>query len=180
MPNPPWIQPRLFSGDLYGGEEKPRKSLSKSDESTSTNVVVEMFWNCQNILATAWGIHSSLPGVSMQVTKVANELAKAGIKVEDKTVQRVLRGRYANGNVDKALQLLVMIEDSNDGIVSRVRNDVKMLGAENNGGVTCYLDTLLFAMFARLDAFEVEYPFSSPFSFSSPPPPFAPGGGMDF
>ena len=104
----------------------------------------------------------------MQVTKVANELAKVGIKVEDKTVQRVLRGRYANGNVDKALQLLVMIEDSNDGIVSRVRNDVKMLGAENNGGVTCYLDTLLFAMFARLDAFEVEYPFSSP--FSHPPP----------
>jgi len=112
----------------------------------------------------------------MQVTKVANELAKAGIKVEDKTVQRVLRGRYANGNVDKALQLLVMIEDSNDGIVSRVRNDVKMLGAENNGGVTCYLDTLLFAMFARLDAFEVEYPFSSPFSFSSPPP-HSPRGG---
>ncbi|PWW78154.1 cysteine proteinase [Tuber magnatum] len=154
MPIPPWIQPRLFSGDLYGGEEKPRKSLSKSDDSTSTNVVVEMFWNYQGILAAAWGIHSSLPGVSMQVTKIANELAKAGIRVEDKTVQRVLRGRYANGDVDKALQLLVMIEDSNDGIVSRVRSDVKMLGAENHEGVTCYLDTLLFAMFARLDAFE--------------------------
>ncbi|PUU83352.1 hypothetical protein B9Z19DRAFT_1073134 [Tuber borchii] len=51
-----------------------------------------------------------------------------------------------------------------------------MLGAENNGGVTCYLDTLLFAMFARLDAFEVEYPFSSPFSPSSS---FV-RGGMDF
>ncbi|CUS10937.1 unnamed protein product [Tuber aestivum] len=147
-------KPRLFSGDLYGGEEKPRKSLCKSDDSAGTNVVVEMFWNYQSILAAAWGIHSSLPGVSVQVTKIANELAKAGIKVEDKTVQRVLRGRYANGNADKALQLLVMIEDSNDGIVSRVRSDVKMLGAENNGGVTCYLDTLLFAMFARLDAFE--------------------------
>ncbi|KAG0126533.1 putative ubiquitin carboxyl-terminal hydrolase [Tuber indicum] len=154
MPNPPWIQPRLFCGDLYGGEEKPRKSLPKSGDSTGTNVVVDMFWNYQSILAAAWGVHSSLPRVSMQVTEIANELAKVGIKVEDRTVQRVLRGRYANGNVERALQLLVMIEDSNDGIVSRVRDDVKILGAENHGGVTCYLDTLLFAMFARLDAFE--------------------------
>lgn len=29
-----------------------------------------------------------------------------------------------------------------------------MLGAENRGNVTCYLDSLLFAMFSRLDAFE--------------------------
>ena len=31
---------------------------------------------------------------------------------------------------------------------------VAMLGAENRGGVTCYIDALLFAMFCRLDAFE--------------------------
>lgn len=29
-----------------------------------------------------------------------------------------------------------------------------MLGAENRGNVTCYLDALLFAMFAHLTAFE--------------------------
>lgn len=29
-----------------------------------------------------------------------------------------------------------------------------MLGAENRGNVTCYLDSLLFAMFARLGSFE--------------------------
>lgn len=29
-----------------------------------------------------------------------------------------------------------------------------MLGAENRGNVTCYLDALLFAMFANLTAFE--------------------------
>jgi hypothetical protein len=31
---------------------------------------------------------------------------------------------------------------------------VNMLGAENRNYVTCYLDALLFAMFARLDSFE--------------------------
>lgn len=29
-----------------------------------------------------------------------------------------------------------------------------MQGAENRGNVTCYLDALLFAMFAKLSAFE--------------------------
>lgn len=77
----------------------------------------------------------------------------------------MLRGKYANGDPDKALEMLVMIEDSKDGIVAKIRpDDVKLLGAENHGGVTCYLDTLLFAMFARLDAFEV-VPKSSLLSF---------------
>lgn len=31
---------------------------------------------------------------------------------------------------------------------------VQMVGAENRGAVTCYLDSLLFAMFAKLSAFE--------------------------
>ena len=30
----------------------------------------------------------------------------------------------------------------------------KMLGAENREFVTCYIDSLLFAMFARMDSFE--------------------------
>lgn len=29
-----------------------------------------------------------------------------------------------------------------------------MVGAENRQNVTCYLDTLLFSMFAKMDAFE--------------------------
>ena len=31
---------------------------------------------------------------------------------------------------------------------------LKLLGAENRKGVTCYLDSILFAMFSRLDSFE--------------------------
>lgn len=171
MPPLPWIQPRPFSGELYGNDEKPRKSTSSGSASASvkaiessslktddSNVVVHLLWNTQSLLASAWGMHSGLPPFfSPQVPKIANELQKVGIQVTEETIKRVLRGRYANGDPDKALDLLVMIEDSNDGIVARVKpeEETKLLGAENHGGVTCYLDTLLFAMFARLDAFEV-------------------------
>lgn len=147
------IKPRLSSGDIYG-EDKPRKS---SEDSTHVVTLLSIFWGPSLLLLVASALGASrLPAI--QVSKISGELAKAGIKVDDKAIQRVLRGRYANGNPDKALELLVMIEDSNDGIVSRVQTERTMLGAENNGGVTCYLDTLLFAMFARLDAFEVENP----------------------
>jgi len=40
------------------------------------------------------------------------------------------------------------------GIIAPYNPQVQMLGAENRGNVTCYLDALLFAMFAKLEAFE--------------------------
>jgi hypothetical protein len=47
-----------------------------------------------------------------------------------------------------------LLEDSIEGIIRSYTPNTKLLGAENRQGVTCYLDALLFAMFARLDCFE--------------------------
>lgn len=59
-----------------------------------------------------------------------------------------------NDDVDKAVSLLLLLEDSIEGIVRSYTPNIKLLGAENRHGVTCYLDALLFAMFARLDCFD--------------------------
>lgn len=59
-----------------------------------------------------------------------------------------------NDDVDKAVSLLLLLEDSIEGIIRSYTPNTKLLGAENRHGVTCYLDALLFAMFARLDCFE--------------------------
>lgn len=59
-----------------------------------------------------------------------------------------------NGDVDKAVSLLLLLEDSIEGIIRSYTPSIRLLGAENRHGVTCYLDALLFAMFARLDCFE--------------------------
>lgn len=56
--------------------------------------------------------------------------------------------------MDKAFDLLLLLEDSIEGIIRDYTPRMKLLGAENRQGVTCYLDALLFAMFARLDCFE--------------------------
>ena len=66
----------------------------------------------------------------------------------------VLNSEYSNGDTDKAYELITLLDDSEAGIIHPYNADVKLLGAVNREGVTCYLDALLFAMFARLGSFE--------------------------
>lgn len=56
--------------------------------------------------------------------------------------------------MDRAFELLLLLEDSIEGIIRGYTPSTKLRGAVNREGVTCYLDALLFAMFARLDCFE--------------------------
>ena len=82
-------------------------------------------------------------------------LANAGIthfKLAD--IKYVLHGTYAKGDLEKAYGLLVQVDQSDGGIIRPFNPDVKLLGAVNRFGCSCYLDTLLFAMFAQLESFE--------------------------
>ena len=56
--------------------------------------------------------------------------------------------------MEKAYEFIVLLEISERGTIKPYDPNVKMLGAINRNGVTCYLDALLFAMFARLGSFE--------------------------
>ncbi len=47
-----------------------------------------------------------------------------------------------------------MLKDSEEGIIKDFDPNTKLLGAVNRDGVSCYLDSVLFAMFARLGSFE--------------------------
>jgi hypothetical protein len=57
---------------------------------------------------------------------------------------------------------MLLFRDTTAGEIKSVDPTIKMLGAVNREMVTCYIDSLLFAMFARLDSFEsilsVEFP----------------------
>jgi hypothetical protein len=57
-------------------------------------------------------------------------------------------------DLDKAYDLLVLANESFEGELKDFNPNVVMVGAINRNMVTCYLDALLFAMFARLDSFE--------------------------
>ncbi|XPS98991.1 hypothetical protein M3J09_008176 [Ascochyta lentis] len=57
-------------------------------------------------------------------------------------------------DIDQAYNVLVLANESIEGELKDYDPNVNMVGAINRNMVTCYLDALLFAMFARLDSFE--------------------------
>jgi hypothetical protein len=69
-------------------------------------------------------------------------------------VEYALRAPSSKGDPDAAFRLLMLLEETYEGIVRPFDPSTRLLGAENRGSVTCFLDALLFGMFARLDSFE--------------------------
>lgn len=90
-----------------------------------------------------------------QIKTILARLHSSGITMFNEShVDYALRSKASQGNMDEAFRLLLLFEDTYEGLVRPYNPNTKLLGAENRSGVTCYLDALLFAMFARLDSFE--------------------------
>lgn len=62
--------------------------------------------------------------------------------------------RFAEGDPRRTAEFIDMEQKATSGQIVSYDPSVEMVGAENRGAVTCYLDALLFAMFAKMDAFE--------------------------
>ncbi|KAI0977431.1 cysteine proteinase [Xylaria arbuscula] len=74
--------------------------------------------------------------------------------IPDDYIRYALNSKYSSMDVDKAIEILELLQASLSGEIIDYNPAAHMLGAENRENVTCYLDALLFAMFAKLDAFE--------------------------
>lgn len=81
-------------------------------------------------------------------------LSSKGVILRNAQLLWALRSNAANGDVDAAYDLLHAMSDASEGIVTSYDPRVRLLGAQNRQGVTCYLDATLFSMFSRLDSFE--------------------------
>jgi hypothetical protein len=81
---------------------------------------------------------------------------------KDSQIEYALRSVVTGGHPEKALELLQLFSDTISGEIKPINPKVEMVGAVNREMVTCYIDSLLFAMFARLDSFDpiisVEWP----------------------
>ena len=92
---------------------------------------------------------------SGQIKAIIKRLLNLGItSFKPLDVQYVLNSNFAEGDTEKALDLLTLVEESQNFLVRPYNPNVKLLGAVNRNAVTCYLDATLFAIFARLESFE--------------------------
>ena len=72
----------------------------------------------------------------------------------DDYIRNILETNIAEGDPNKTAEFISLEQKAATGIITSYDPSVHLLGAENREAVTCYLDALLFAMFAKLDAFE--------------------------
>jgi hypothetical protein len=74
--------------------------------------------------------------------------------IRDPQILYALRSDFSRGDTDLAFDLLLAISNSSEGLIADYNPNVKLMGAVNRERVTCFLDSVLFAMFSRLDSFE--------------------------
>lgn len=74
--------------------------------------------------------------------------------LQEEQCEYALKSRATDGDIDKTVELLGLFEDALHGTIRDYNSNTKLLGAENRELVSCYLDSLLFAMFSRFDSFE--------------------------
>lgn len=74
--------------------------------------------------------------------------------IRDSTILWALHSLVARGSDDLAYDLLLAMSDASEGIITAYDPGTGLRGAVNRQGVTCFLDSTLFAIFSRLDSFE--------------------------
>ncbi|KAK1978771.1 ubiquitin carboxyl-terminal hydrolase [Colletotrichum cereale] len=90
-----------------------------------------------------------------KVEDITRLLAESNITdVSAEHIRDSLNSKFAEGDIDKTVEFIQLQCKAMAGKITHYNPQVEMVGAENRGNVTCYLDSLLFAMFAKLDAFE--------------------------
>jgi hypothetical protein len=90
-----------------------------------------------------------------QVQDITERLARLKITdVDGDHIRTTLNTKFSDGDVERAVRLIEYQQKAAAGVIVPYNRNTQMLGAENRGNVTCYLDSLLFALFAKLDAFE--------------------------
>jgi hypothetical protein len=83
------------------------------------------------------------------VAQVISALEQRGLHYDTEGCRKILQGRFCHGNPQRAVNLALALRDAEDLILIEAHAGNLMQGVENMSGATCYLDALLFAMYAR-------------------------------
>ena len=134
-----------------GGDE----AKSKKENILPGDHLHGFFTNPEDLLALAKEDSSSQKKQQQKVKEVKARVQKQFPgEYTDEDCLFALRLPFANGNIDKAVKLLALVQQAYEHQVKTIDSRIKEIGAVNRTGVSCYLDSVLFAMFAQLDSFD--------------------------
>ncbi|KAL9090451.1 MAG: hypothetical protein Q9159_001981 [Coniocarpon cinnabarinum] len=90
-----------------------------------------------------------------KIEEIQSHFSRLGSgQIPDSRVAYALRAPDVDGDMSKAMDLIMLLNDTISGVIKPFNLRSKMLGAVNREKTTCYLDATLFAMFAKTNVFE--------------------------
>ncbi|PNP54954.1 hypothetical protein THARTR1_04643 [Trichoderma harzianum] len=102
--------------------------------------------------------HQNEVDAAREVAKIEDILHRLDqlhiMNITEEHVRDILGTKFVGGDLERAVQFIDIEQKSSSGVIMPYDPSVQMVGAENRSAVTCYIDSLLFAMFSKLDAFE--------------------------
>ncbi|PVI03449.1 cysteine proteinase [Periconia macrospinosa] len=131
------------------------RNKSRSTPPTVSSELYKVFTNEPNNASTTTTTTTTPKDkeVEKKVKMLLHRLQTNGIPgLGEEQAEHALR--WCPDDLDKAYDLLVLVNESFEGELKDYNPSIIMQGAINRNMVTCYLDALLFAMFACLDSFE--------------------------
>ncbi|KAG9299268.1 hypothetical protein G9A89_013916 [Geosiphon pyriformis] len=87
-----------------------------------------------------------------KIDQLRTFLEDIGHPIENSQAENLLE-RY-DWNVELVADYYRDIVNAEEGLVAEINKDVVMVGSENDRVTSCYIDSVLFAMFARMRAFD--------------------------
>ncbi|POS85212.1 hypothetical protein EPUL_003427, partial [Erysiphe pulchra] len=89
------------------------------------------------------------------VAEIKQKLINAGHQSpKDDQVDFALGSDYANRDPDRAYEILALFQESVEGLIRTCDPNIQLEGAINRNNVTCYIDSVLFAMFAGFQSYD--------------------------
>ncbi|CCE88762.1 Piso0_001541 [Millerozyma farinosa CBS 7064] len=151
-------------------KRKKRGHHTKSGKKEEEDVFDEAFWQWYNagyellnknkkpVIPASTKKYSAN---DMVVTQIKGFFSKNNLRVpSNEQIIALLRSPFTQGSSVKTYHLIRFFQLSNEGLFvtngarDKLGKQIQFLGAENWENVMCYLDALLFSMFANLESFE--------------------------
>ncbi|CAG8466180.1 786_t:CDS:2 [Acaulospora morrowiae] len=92
------------------------------------------------------------PDKESKTDQLRTYLEELGHPLETAQIEKLLEQN--SWNVSEVAGYCRDLEEAEEGLVSDIQKTIVMIGAENDRLTSCYIDSLLFAMFARTQSFD--------------------------
>nr|CAG8600177.1 4779_t:CDS:2 [Entrophospora candida] len=133
-------------------EQNQSRSRSRSPVQKIKNGLHLSFFNNSSSKRKSQVANQLTSEQESKIDQLKTFLEGIGSPLENEQLQKLLKAN--NWDVSEVANYYKSLADAEEGLIADVKKGVIMTGSENDRATSCYIDSLLFAMFARIQSFD--------------------------